>query len=721
MAKTLVLAEKPSVARELARVLGCKQSGEGYLEGEKYIVTWALGHLVELAPPEDYDKAWAKWDMLTLPMLPERMKTVVIPQSGRQFRAVQAQLRRGDVGELVIATDAGREGELVARWILEKAGWKGPARRLWISSQTDKAIREGFAHLRPAAEYDNLFRSARARSEADWLVGLNVTRALTCKHNAQLSAGRVQSVATRLVCEREADIKAFVPQEYWSLDADLSRIAPNLGQFKASFYGREKKVELNSEAEVNAVMEAVKNAPFAVTGVKRQDKQRNPAPPFITSTLQQEASRKLNMTPRRTMSIAQQLYEGVDIEGEGTVGLITYMRTDSLRLSDEATAAAKEFILSRYGADYYPGKARVYKTKSGAQDAHEAIRPSNVNLTPEDIKKSLTAEQYKLYKLIWSRFLACQMAQCLQSTTQADITGNGYVFKASGYTVTFDGFTVLYVEGRDEAQEDEGALPPLEKDMTVRAKEIVPNQHFTQPPPRYTEASLIKAMEEYGIGRPSTYAATITTITGREYVVRDGKALKPTELGEVTTKLMKERFPKIVNVKFTAQMEEDLDGIEAGKENWVDTLEEFYGDFDKTLQKAKEEMKDVKITLEEDKTDLICEKCGRQMVVKVGRYGKFIACPGYPECKNIKKFVKETGAECPKCGGRVIEKKTKKGRVFYGCDHYPECDFVSWDEPIQEKCPKCGKTLLKKKGKKPKIYCVTEGCGYERVEDQDEN
>ena len=482
-----------------------------------------------------------------------------------------------------------------------------------------------------------------------------------------------------------------------------------------------KKLSISSKEEADKILEAVKDADFQITKLKKGTRRKSPAPPFITSTLQQEASRKLGFQARRTMKAAQELYEGIDIQGMGATGLITYMRTDSLRLSEDAIRDAREYIGSRWGEKYLPKEARHFKSRANAQDGHEAIRPTMVGLAPDQVKDSLTNDQYKLYKLIWERFLACQMAQCLQSTTQADITGNGYVFKASGYTVTFDGFTVLYVEGRDEAQEDEGALPPLEKDMTVRAKEIVPNQHFTQPPPRYTEASLIKAMEEYGIGRPSTYAATITTITGREYVVRDGKALKPTELGEVTTKLMKERFPKIVNVKFTAQMEEDLDGIEAGKENWVDTLEEFYGDFDKTLQKAKEEMKDVKITLEEDKTDLICEKCGRQMVVKVGRYGKFIACPGYPECKNIKKFVKETGAECPKCGGRVIEKKTKKGRVFYGCDHYPECDFVSWDEPIQEKCPKCGKTLLKKKGKKPKIYCVTEGCGYERVEDQDEN
>ena len=423
---------------------------------------------------------------------------------------------------------------------------------------------------------------------------------------------------------------------------------------------------------------------------------------------------------RRTMKAAQELYEGVEIEGMGAVGLITYMRTDSLRLSEDALKDAADYILERWGKKYLPDTPRHFKTKKNAQDGHEAIRPTMPSLSPDQVKESLSSDQYKLYKLIWERFIACQMANCLQSTTQAEISAKNYIFKASGYTVTFDGFTVLYEEKKDEDSEDSGALPPLEKDMPLRCKEIAGNQHFTQPPARYTEASLIKALEENGIGRPSTYATTISTITGREYVIRDGKALKPTELGEVITKLMKERFPKIVNVKFTAQVEEELDEVQSGKINWVETLHDFYGDFEKTLKKAKEEMQGVKIQLKEDETDIICEKCGRKMVVKMGRYGKFIACPGYPECKNVKKLVQETGAECPKCGGKVIVKKSKKGRIFYGCAEYPNCDFISWDEPSMEKCPRCGKTLLKKKGKHPKYYCITPDCGYERVEHPDE-
>ena len=420
------------------------------------------------------------------------------------------------------------------------------------------------------------------------------------------------------------------------------------------------------------------------------------------------------------MKAAQELYEGVEIEGMGAVGLITYMRTDSLRLSEDALKDAADYILERWGKKYLPDTPRHFKTKKNAQDGHEAIRPTMPSLSPDQVKESLSSDQYKLYKLIWERFIACQMANCLQSTTQAEISAKNYIFKASGYTVTFDGFTVLYEEKKDEDSEDSGALPPLEKDMPLRCKEIAGNQHFTQPPARYTEASLIKALEENGIGRPSTYATTISTITGREYVIRDGKALKPTELGEVITKLMKERFPKIVNVKFTAQVEEELDEVQSGKINWVETLHDFYGDFEKTLKKAKEEMQGVKIQLKEDETDIICEKCGRKMVVKMGRYGKFIACPGYPECKNVKKLVQETGAECPKCGGKVIVKKSKKGRIFYGCAEYPNCDFISWDEPSMEKCPRCGKTLLKKKGKHPKYYCITPDCGYERVEHPDE-
>ena len=407
------------------------------------------------------------------------------------------------------------------------------------------------------------------------------------------------------------------------------------------------------------------------------------------------------------------------------MGLITYMRTDSLRISEDAINEVTAYIEGRWGKKYLPDSPRHFKTRANAQDGHEAIRPTTIDLSPDKVKDSLSNDQYKLYKLIWERFVACQMANCLQSTTQADITAPGasgteYLFKASGYTVTFDGFTVLYEEGKDEETADEGSLPPLENGMKLRCKEIAGNQHFTQPPARFTEATLIKALEENGIGRPSTYAATISTITGRNYVVREGKALKPTELGEVTTKLMRERFPKIVNVKFTAQVESDLDKVQSGETDWVETLDHFYSDFDKTLKQAKEEMKGVKIQLKEDETDIICEKCGRRMVIKTGRFGRFIACPGYPECKNVKKLVQENGADCPKCGGKVVVKKSKKGRVFYGCSNYPNCDFVSWDEPTQQKCPRCGKTLLKKKGKKPKYYCITPDCGYEKTEDNEE-
>ena len=452
--------------------------------------------------------------------------------------------------------------------------------------------------------------------------------------------------------------------------------------------------------------------------VKKGTRRKSPAPPFITSTLQQEASRKLGFQARRTMKVAQDLYEGVEVADMGAVGLITYMRTDSLRISEDAVKEAADYILERWGKKYLPDTPRKFKVKANAQDGHEAIRPTMPNLSPDQVKDSLTSDQYKLYKLIWERFIACQMSNCLQSTTQADIQAKNYIFKASGYTVTFDGYTVLYEEGKDEEEEAKGALPVLENGMPLKCKELVGNQHFTQPPPRYTEASLIKALEENGIGRPSTYATTISTITAREYVTRENKTLKPTELGEVITKLMKEHFPKIVNIKFTAQVESELDEVEHGKEEWTQQLHTFYDEFSDTLKKAKEAMDGVKIQLEEDKTDIICELCGRQMVVKTGRYGKFIACPGYPECKNIKKIINETGAECPKCGGRVIVKKTKKGRVFYGCKEYPNCDFVSWDEPSMEKCPQCGKTLLKKKGKKPKLYCITPDCGYEKVEEE---
>ena len=627
--------------------------------------------------------------------------------------------------KVFLATDPDREGEAISWHLKEMLGIPDDKTyRVTFNEITKKVVNDSIAN--PRAIDMDLVNAQQARRVLDRIVGYQISPLLWKKIRRGLSAGRVQSVATRLVCEREADIKAFVPQEYWSLEADLARILPNLGQFKATFHGREKKMELNSQEEVEAVAQAVQSAPFSVKHVKRQDKQRNPAPPFITSTLQQEASRKLNMTPRRTMSIAQQLYEGVDIEGEGTVGLITYMRTDSLRLSDEATAAARDFILSRYGEDYYPGKPRVYKTKSGAQDAHEAIRPSNVNLTPEDVKKSLTAEQYKLYKLIWSRFLACQMASAIYDSVSIEVTSAGYTFRATHSSLKFSGYTAVYVEGKDEEEETfQSPLPDLKEGETVELKGLKPDQHFTQPPGRYTEATLIKALEEKGIGRPSTYAPTISTILDREYVVKEGRALRPTPLGEVVTGLMKDKFTDIVDTAFTANMEEQLDEVETGKVDWKSLLGQFYGGFEKELQQAEQDLDGERIKVPDEVSDVICPKCGRNLVYKSGRFGRFLACPGWPECDHTQPIVVEMPGKCPKCGGKILKKTSKRGFAYYGCenntnkDEARKCDFMTWDVPVKETCPSCGHTLFKKSGrgfKKP--FCINPECPNFLPEDQ---
>ena len=627
--------------------------------------------------------------------------------------------------KVFLATDPDREGEAISWHLKEMLGIPDDKTyRVTFNEITKKVVNDSIAN--PRAIDMDLVNAQQARRVLDRIVGYQISPLLWKKIRRGLSAGRVQSVATRLVCEREEEIKAFVPQEYWSIEADLARIAPNLGQFKAAFHGREKKMELHSKDEVDAVMTAVGQAPFAVTGVKRQDKLRNPAPPFITSTLQQEASRKLNMTPRRTMSIAQQLYEGVDIAGEGTVGLITYMRTDSLRLSDEATAAARDFILSRYGANYYPGKPRVYKTKSGAQDAHEAIRPSNVNLTPEDVKKDLTAEQYKLYKLIWSRFLACQMASAIYDSVSIEVTSAGYTFRATHSSLKFSGYTAVYVEGKDEEEETfQSPLPDLKEGETVELKGLKPDQHFTQPPGRYTEATLIKALEEKGIGRPSTYAPTISTILDREYVVKEGRALRPTPLGEVVTGLMKDKFTDIVDTAFTANMEEQLDEVETGKVDWKSLLTQFYGDFEKELKQAEADLDGERIKVPDEVSDVICPKCGRNLVYKSGRFGRFLACPGWPECDHTQPIVVEMPGKCPKCGGKILKKTSKRGFAYYGCenntnkDEARKCDFMTWDVPVKENCPSCGHTLFKKSGrgfKKP--FCINPECPNFLPEDQ---
>ncbi len=627
--------------------------------------------------------------------------------------------------KVFLATDPDREGEAISWHLKEMLGIPDDKTyRVTFNEITKKVVNDSIAN--PRAIDMDLVNAQQARRVLDRIVGYQISPLLWKKIRRGLSAGRVQSVATRLVCEREEEIKAFVPQEYWSIEADLARIAPNLGQFKAAFHGREKKMELHSKDEVDAVMAAVGQAPFAVTGVKRQDKLRNPAPPFITSTLQQEASRKLNMPPRRTMSIAQQLYEGVDIAGEGTVGLITYMRTDSLRLSDEATAAARDFILSRYGANYYPGKPRVYKTKSGAQDAHEAIRPSNVNLTPEDVKKDLTAEQYKLYKLIWSRFLACQMASAIYDSVSIEVTSAGYTFRATHSALKFSGYTAVYVEGKDEEEETfQSPLPDLKEGETVELKGLKPDQHFTQPPGRYTEATLIKALEEKGIGRPSTYAPTISTILDREYVVKEGRALRPTPLGEVVTGLMKDKFTDIVDTAFTANMEEQLDEVETGKVDWKSLLTQFYGGFEKELKQAEANLDGERIKVPDEVSDVICPKCGRNLVYKSGRFGRFLACPGWPECDHTQPIVVEMPGKCPKCGGKILKKTSKRGFAYYGCenntnkDEARKCDFMTWDVPVKETCPSCGHTLFKKSGrgfKKP--FCINPECPNFLPEDQ---
>ena len=685
----LVIVESPSKAKTIQKYLG-----------KGYEVVASMGHV------RDLPKARLCVDVK------DNFKPKYSVIKGKEKLVKELKEAAAKADGVLLATDPDREGEAISWHLAYLLGLdEGAPDRVTFNEITRTGVEEGMAHPR-TIDLD-LVNAQQARRILDRLVGYTLSPFLAKTIRRGLSAGRVQSVAVRMIVDREEEIRAFVPQEYWTIDAKLTA-PPSKAVFAASFYGDENgEIKIGSREEADKILGELQQAEFVVGPVKKGKKNRSPAPPFITSTLQQEASRKLGFQARRTMKAAQELYEGVEVEGLGSIGLITYMRTDSLRISEDAIRDAGEYIEGRWGKKYLPAKPRHFKSRAGAQDGHEAIRPSTISLTPDQVKGSLTSDQHKLYKLIWERFIACQMAGCVLSTTQATIQAGKYLFKASGFHVAFDGFTALYEESKDEEEKAGKDLPPLEEGMKLKVKELGDNQHFTQPPARYTEASLIKTLEENGIGRPSTYAATISTITTREYVVREGKSFKPTELGEVITKLMKERFPKIVNVKFTAQVENELDAVQRGDEDWVDTLRKFYDDFDKTVQKAKKEMDGVKIRLKEDETDVICEKCGRHMVVKVGRYGKFLACPGYPECKNVKKIVNDTGAQCPKCGGKIIERRSKKGRVFYGCSEYPKCDFVSWDPPSKEKCPVCGKTLMQKKTKDKRLYCVTPGCTFE--------
>lgn len=615
--------------------------------------------------------------------------------------------------KVYLATDPDREGEAISWHIAQMLKLDmNDNNRVAFNEITKSGVQAGMSN--PHKIDTDLVNAQQARRILDRLVGYKLSPFLWKKVKRGLSAGRVQSVAVRLVVDRENEIRRFVPKEYWSIDAKFT--APGSRKvFDAALVTVDgKKLEIPGEAEAQNLLRSLEGAEYTVKSVRKRVTKKQPAPPFITSTLQQEASRRLGFSAKRTMKAAQELYEGVDIEGIGAVGLITYMRTDSLRISDEAKAAAAQYIETVYGKEYLPPEPRVFKSKSNAQDAHEAIRPSMTELTPERVKSSLTADQFKLYKLIWERFIASQMANALLDTVSVDIAANNCIFRASGYSVKFDGFTVLYVESNDSAEENKKMLPPLAENDKLKLKSIGGNQHFTQPPARYTEATLIKALEENGIGRPSTYAPTITTITSRQYVEHEGKQLKPTNLGEAITELMKEHFKNIVDAKFTAQMETDLDEVEHGQKDWVSALHEFYDDFSKTLEKAETAMEGKRVKVPDEETDVVCELCGRNMVVKYSRYGKFLACPGFPECKNTKKIVHETEGSCPLCGKKMLLKKSKKGRSFYGCEGYPECNFMTWNVPSEEKCPECGSSLFVKGGKSGRLICEKPGCGYER-------
>ena len=687
-AKDLVIVESPSKAKTIEKYLG-----------PNYRVTASMGHLRDL--PKNELGVNVK-DGFQPKYIPVKEKKELIEE-------LKADSKKA--GTVYLATDPDREGEAISWHLKELLGLDDEkARRVTFNEITKKVVTESIQHPR---DIDlSLVDAQQARRVLDRIVGYEISPLLWKKVRRGLSAGRVQSVATRMVCDREDEIRAFQSEEYWLLDAFLKR-TPEETPFRARFWGKEgKKTELKSEDEVTAVAQAVNASPFSVTSVKKTQKQRSPAPPFITSTLQQEASRRLNMTPRRTMSVAQQLYEGVEITGIGSVGLISYMRTDSLRLSDEAVAAARSFISENYGQEYCPKTPRVYKTKASAQDAHEAIRPTDVALTPDRVRKDLTQEQYRLYRIIWGRFTACQMANAIYSNVAVEIESAGYSFRAQSSVPVFAGYTAVYEEATDDEEKtDEGKLPELNEGDALLLDRTVPEQQFTQPPARYTEATLIRAMEEKGIGRPSTYAPTISTITAHDYVIKEGKYLKPTPLGEVVTGLMKDHFSDIVDLKFTNHMEARLDEIENGKAGWQSVLQEFYDGFEAEMRAAETAMDGKRVKVPDIVSDEVCEVCGKPMLVKKGKFGHFLGCSGFPECTFTKPIVVEMPGKCPQCGSRILKRTSKKGYVFYACERGTDCGFITWDVPTKGVCPQCGKTLFKRSGRGPlKSFCINEAC-----------
>lgn len=635
-----------------------------------------------------------------------------IKGKGELIKKLRNEAKKSDY--VYLATDPDREGEAISWHLAQLLKLdETEQNRVTFNEITKSGIKYGMEH--PRCIDQQLVDAQQARRVLDRIVGYEISPFLWKKIRKGLSAGRVQSVAVRLIVDREDEIRAFTPEEYWTLEALLAKQGAKTKPFTAKYYGTGgKKCEITSEEQANALKAAAEKEPFIIKSIKTGTRQKNPAPPFITSTLQQDASRRYGFQAKRTMKVAQELYEGINLPDMGAVGLITYMRTDSLRISDEALSAAHDYIKRTYGDSYALAKPRTFRSKSNAQDGHEAIRPTMIELSPMKIKDSLSADQFKLYKLVWERFIASQMAACVQDTVSADITAGEHLFKASGFSVRFDGYTRLYTETQDNDEEQGTNLPRLEEGEQLNLKELKPGQHFTQPPPRYTEATLIRELEENGIGRPSTYAPTLSTILQRGYVEREGKALKPTIVGETVTRLMKEQFGKIVDVKFTAEMEKELDEVEEGKTEWVGMMHHFYDDFTEMLQSAEKNMEGTKMKIPDEETDIVCELCGRKMVVRHGKYGKFLACPGFPECKNTKTLQQETPGSCPRCGKKVLAKKSKTGRTYYGCEDNPACGFMTWDIPLEEKCPRCGSSLFKTTGRMKMIHCLKEGCGYEK-------
>lgn len=684
MGQNLVIVESPAKAKTISKYLG-----------KNYTVEASMGHVRDLPKSKlgvDIEDNFTP-------------KYITIRGKGELIAKLKKAAKKAD--KIYLATDPDREGEAIS-WhlanILKIS--EDETCRIVFNEITKGAVKESIKGARKINL--NLVDAQQARRVLDRLVGYEISPILWKNVKWGLSAGRVQSAALKLICDKEEEIKAFEPKEYWTVDCVLKKERKKF-PIKLTKY-ENKKIEISNENEANKVISDLKENEYRVEKVKKGSRLKNPLPPFTTSTLQQEAAKKLNFITKRTMSIAQALYEGVDVKGFGTVGLITYMRTDSVRISEEAQGRAIEFIKESYGEEYIPEKLRVYKGKKNIQDAHEAIRPSHIEITPEIAKANLTPEQYKLYSLIWKRFIASQMASCALNTNSIDIANGKYTFKASGSTIKFDGFMKVY-DYTTEDDENDVLLPSLEEGEVLEPSSVEGKQHFTQPPARYTEASFVKLLEEKGIGRPSTYVPTISTLLSREYVIREKKNLIPTELGFIVNNIMSDYFKQIVDVDFTAGMERKLDNIEEGNEEWKKVVGEFFEPLQVAIEKAEKEIS--KVVIEDKVSDVPCDKCGRMMVIKKGRYGTFLACPGYPECKNAKPIVEELDVPCPKCGGKILAKRSKKGKKFFGCSNYPNCDFVSWNEPIKEPCPKCGSYMTMKFSKTKGNYAVCSNgeCG----------